>query len=198
MRSELRKWVKHFNARGHAGRGHTTNDTQQMVEKAILLDWARVLKWRCGIHASEITMNANDPPDAFAQVDGVRCSVEVTEIVKGELVADLKWVNKNRGPDDPRVTSRRGDFFDKAQWNRDEFLEALMERIRAKQAKSEKWQEPLDYLVIFTAEDWLLPGDVSEWTRQLGDLGAQSIRHIHLLMDYDPKDPDGYPLFVLR
>lgn len=92
-------WVSLFNSRGHAGREAKTNATKRIVEQSILENWRIVARAALGLDVTEVSMNAQEPPDAYATIKGSRVAVELTELVNGELLSKAShkgnWRSRN-------------------------------------------------------------------------------------------------------
>jgi hypothetical protein len=187
-------WVKHLNARGHAGRGHTTHQTQQIVEFSILGDWQTAVAESLGWEVSDLTINPADPPDAFATIEGRRVSIELTELVDGRLLSDLRHASRVSGI---RMTSLQGDALMRSQWTQERFRSALGQRIEAKQKRYDKRNLTIGVLVIFTDEPWLSRLQVAEWLKDWPPPATPNLNAIHLLMGYEPGYSSGYPVFEL-
>jgi hypothetical protein len=187
-------WVNHLNARGHAGRGHTTHQTHQIVELSILGDWQTAVAESLGWHVSDLKINPSDPPDAFATIEGRRVSIELTELVDGRLLSGLRRASRASGI---RMTSSEGDAFIRSQWTQERFRHELRQRIEAKQKRYDKRDIVIDVLVIFTDEPWLSRLQVAEWLKDWLPMATPNLKAVHLLMGYEPGYPAGYPVFEL-
>ena len=192
---EIDYWVKHFNARGHASRGHTTHATEDRVTLSILEDWQAAVRVSDGLEISLLELNKNDPPDATGQVNGNEVKIELTELVDGDL---LRVLNQSSNASGHRETSAHGNFFFRAQWNKERFLSELGKRLIQKQNNYQKRGIAIDFLVVFTAEDWLNPYDVSEWLEGWEAPSVPNLLNIHLIFDYRPNWKGGYPVFLIK
>ena len=188
-------WVSLFNSRGHAGSEAKKNPSKRIVEQSILENWRIAARAALGLDVKEVSMNAQEPPDAYATIKGSRVAVELTELVNGELLSALKQATKETGV---RVTSSHGLFFEQPQWTEARFLAEVEKCVIKKQSNYERSGKLIDYLVISTAENWLRPSQVEQWLDSWAPPNAPNLRNIHLLMAYAPGWTSGHPVFAVK
>ena len=193
-----RKIVQVWNERGHAGSAaHNDNvfsGSKAATEAAWAVEWAHAAREQLGLAVTDVWMNASDPPDAFAIVEGCEVSVELAEFVDGDLISRLKAQSRSPGQEDRQATSHHQPFFTAAQWTRNKFIAHLNLLIDGKHAKYTRRNLVFDFLVIYSAEPWLYSRDVRQWSADSPIGRRESFLGVHFLLDYEPGAPGCHPV----
>jgi hypothetical protein len=186
----LRFWADVMTAR----RGHATMDAKpnhdsdgmQIVERAVAREFCDAMERTHGILISRVTSNPdpNEPPDCLASMGGKPFSIELGELVDGELIGDLR-----RAHEAGAVMSGR-EKFDRSQWTPERFAAGLEAVLAKKDAKYTRRGLVFDALVIHSEENWLLPAYVDAWLPAITITPRAAFRNAYFLGQYDP-DPEG-------
>lgn len=161
---------------------------QQIKERNWVSEFAERLYKDFGVEINEIKSNANDPPDVFASRNGCRVGIEVTELVKSQILEkiDLDRRGKQSYPLYEKICDQ--------EWSRGDFERALRERITAKEKRASTLEKGFDILLIRSDEEGLTPSLVSDWLAVMR-FSSTHIKEIYLQLMYWPNH--GYPLFKL-
>ncbi|EEW26845.1 hypothetical protein [Rhodobacter ferrooxidans] len=191
--SDWEDLVNLINSRGHAGvfaqqRGILE---RRDLELSVALEWARSAAAVFGLDVTEIRSNPADPPDCVASVNGRQVGIELTELVDGELLAELKFRSEQDGR---RITSHHSTVFMRAQWDEMRFR-AYIDRLLDK--KAAKAKVPFDFLVVYSAETYLSCELVRQWMTNAPFAPRAGIGAAHFLMDYVPGVSEHWPVFRL-
>ena len=188
--SSLEYWVDLINSRnGHGGVFATANTSgvTELVERGIAEEFADALAHTDGLLLSDVISNSDDPPDCFATVDDRMIGIELVELVDAKALAKAK---KGHSP-----FKNSGQFLE-TQWDRNRFVDKVNALIDAKHHKYKVKSHVFDCLLIYTAEPWLLPNDVTGWLDETTFDPRASFKSTYLLMSYDPShSQQHWPLF---
>ena len=222
----LTKIIESRNKRGHAADRHAPShdrDLRAYSERDTAEDFARAYAHQYGQEITDIRSNENDPPDCIALKDSEKIGIEITELVKSEILKknamDWREFEKQTGKNFRELTetekrsqeqNNHATNFEIAQWTRKEFLERLQYSIAKKDKSLANCSKTTPViLVIYTAEDWLENDSLKDWLTD-AVFSAQNIKDIFLLGPYeaqanaqtDPPDltviEPPYPLYKLR
>lgn len=185
-KSPLEEIVNVLNRRGHAqmfARGGPI--TKGMVETGVAQEWATSMQGEFGVAISEIRQSLSDPPDCYVTISSETVSVEITELVNGEI---LKQISQGK-----RVSS----LFQQQQWNLGSFSDAINKRLDEKSENYRRNKASVDVIVIHTDEDYLSPFDISRWLAELKFTPRENIQNAYLLRTYIPNFRDWWPIFKL-
>lgn len=185
-----------MNARGHAG-GFAKDGNQRPkaeIEMDVASEWRRSALTRFGLNFDRVLHNPNDPPDIFAEIGGLRKSVELTELVDGALIDQLSRESQATGR---RVTSHHGAHFWAALWDETKFRRRIDEILDTKNRKYALRNLHIDYLVIYTDEAFLSPPQVETWLASGRFVPRSHLGDAHLLLNYVPGREPTWPLFSL-
>lgn len=190
--SDLVPWIEKINRRGHAGLfAQEGREDRRIVELSAAEEWSRATFAKYGISARNIRSNPDDPPDCFADVVGKTISIEMTELIDGQILARIKHKSRQG----QSVTSGGGSLFADAQWTKERLATGLAELIQNKATKLKK--HPVDCLVIYSGEPWLSAPDVENWLSTLTFKKPATISAAYLLLEYSPGYSNQWPVFRL-
>lgn len=175
---------RHGHATLDAKPGNNDIEGRQIVERGVAQEFCDVMERLHSIRITGVRSNPHDPPDCLAATNGQLFGIECGELVKGDLIGDLRRRHAAGSP------MPAGERFDRAQWS-PQLLADCIERILAdKDSKYAKRGLVFDALVIHTRETWLLPEYVERWLPAIKITPRTSIRNAYLLGRYNP-DPEG-------
>jgi hypothetical protein len=100
--------------------------TRKIVERQTVEEWGRSMSGAFGDDVSDITSVQQDPPDCTATFNGVPISVELSELLHGNVLHRIKRARLAGGPP---------PAFEELQWTPQLFAEQLNRIISTKQAK---------------------------------------------------------------
>ena len=218
--------IESRNKRGHAADRHVPShdlESRAHSERDTAKDFARAYAHQYGQEITDIRSNENDPPDCIALKDSEKIGIEITELVKCEILENnakaWKEYEKQTGknfheltPAEKRSQEQKNHAtnFEKTQWTRKEFLKRLQYRIAKKDKRLANCSKATPViLVIFTAEDWLENDSLKDWLRD-AVFSAQNVKDVFLLGPYEAQEnahtdsPDisetnpPYPLYKLH
>lgn len=198
---DLKRIAEATNERGHAGfytvpkddpeldekRGHW----RQIQESGCVQDFARSLSAEFGIEITDIGSNPDDPPDCFAMRAGEKIGIEVTELVKSNILGRFAQARIGRMQYPP------WEQLSDEEWTREEFVKKVGELIAQKDAKAKKKDVIFDVLLIYTDEGDLPPERLEAWLSNLR-FSAPNITEVFLLRSYWPGYREYAPLFKLN
>jgi len=179
---------------GHASVfARKTPEDLQIVERAAACEFSESVQAKYGLQIDNIESNPekNGVPDCFANHEGRRIGIELTELVDGSLLDDIR----NTSIDEPAINAYSGEGFVRAQWDEARFSKDLSERICCKVRKYQKNGHAVDILIVHTAEPWLKPERVEKWVSLSNLKPTVQIRSAYLLMDYVPGYSENWPVF---
>ncbi len=198
---DVERWVEAGNKRGHASLGAVPKDDpeqgeepghhKKVKERAWVKDFAKSLLAEFGREITKIESNPDDPPDCFGEEEGKKIGIEVTELVKGEIldrIAQKRYGKRDYSPSE--------QFMDE-QWVHSDFIKRTQESIDKKSERARRKGETFDVLLIYSDEDELPPDRLEEWLLNEKFL-APNIKEIFLLRSGWPGYRDHSPLFMLN
>ncbi len=192
----LRRWATLMNRRGHASAyARETEDEKKIVELDVAVTWVEAVRQSHGLVFSGPAINPEEPPDIWADHDGQRVGIELAELVNSSILRKTKHANAGKELGDRFVTSCRGRWFYEAQWDETRFGKALNQLIEKKARNYEGKGITVDFLVVYTAENWLLKEDVARWLQGVPVKESEAIGAVFFMMDYHPGEEPGYPVF---
>ena len=154
-------------------------------------EFARSLSAEFGIEITEIYSNSDDPPDCYAKRADEKIGIEVTTLVKSDIlgrVAQARKGNKDYSPEEQ---------FSDGLWAQDELIKKIGESIAKKDASAQKEGKTFDVLLIYTDEDDLPPERLEDWLSNQ-KFAATNINEVFLLRSYWPGYREHWPLFKLN
>ena len=194
----VRRWVEAGNKRGHASLGAVPKNAPKRDEepghnrKIQERDWvnvfAELLSAKFGREIIEIQSNPDDPPDCFAEEEGKIIGIEVTELVKGDIlhrIALNRFGKKEYSP---------SEQFTNEQWVYDDFIQRIQYSIDKKDERARVKGKIFDILLIYTDEIDLSPEYLEEWLSN-GQISATYIKEVFLLRSHCPHYSERSPLF---
>ncbi|NRB20460.1 MAG: hypothetical protein HRU33_23745 [Rhodobacteraceae bacterium] len=188
-------WAGKMNNRGHAttfGRGSTEQD-KRIIEASVLAEWVRSASSELSLNITDAALLQNDPPDAKATVNGLHKTIELTELVDGDFIADVKR-SRNKGKHRSAFSVRD---FSRVQWDRERFFTELNNLISKKDKKYSAQEVPIDILIVYSDEPWLTPEEVSIWMQPNKKPRLTSIGTVHVLLTYSPGYREYWPIFSM-
>ena len=195
------------NQRGHASSLARSNATKAQLELVWARQWATSMDQEFGRNVQNVQLNPSDPPDCIALENEAPIAIEITELVKGELLAKLDpKKHEGRAPntldpirlfDGSEKTKQQLALFQEALWSEEEFHRRLSELVIKKCTKQGYLdKEPFDVLLVLCCEPFLDASKLRGWISTLPKLKCCAFKEIFLLLDYEPAFPKGkYPLF---
>lgn len=187
--------------RGHAGFYAVPKDDPELGEKrghwreiqesGCVQDFTKSLSAEFGIEISEIDSNPDDPPDCFAKREGEKIGIEVTELVKSEILSQVAQSQKGI-----RDYSPWEQLLDE-EWTRAEFTKRVEELITQKDGKAKNKGLIFDLLFIYTDEGGLPPERLEDWLSNQ-KFSATNIKEVFLLRSYWPDYREYAPIFKLN
>lgn len=199
--STLRRIADAAHRRGHASMfampkddenfGEDPGHWQRVLERVVAQDWADSVPPEWGISATGITSNPDDPPDCLAKMDDQVIGIELTELVKGEII------RKHRRHEEGKRIYSPAERFEDETWSREAFASMISDRLRSKNAKAIKKRCQFDILVLYTDELDLSPDKIEVWLRDLKFEPTSHIKRAFLLLSYWPGYRLSYPVFEL-
>jgi hypothetical protein len=124
-------------------------------------------------------------------IDGVRISIELTELVDGQLLHQIRKAKANG----QRLSAYEGEGFVRSQWDKSRFLQALNECIAKKNVNYQNNGNKINILVIHTDEPWLSPRQIEEYLPQCEFKPPRTIEKAYLLLSYVPVYSENWPVF---
>ena len=198
---EVKRYVEAGNKRGHASLGAIPKDDPKRGEepghhrKVQECDWvnnfAELLSAKFGREITEIQSNPDDPPDCFGEEGGKKIGIEVTELVKGEIlgrIAQKRYGNKDYSP---------SEQFTDEQWTHEDFIQKIQESIDKKVDRAIRTGKIFDVLLIYTDEGDLSPECLEEWLSN-HKFSATDLKEVFLLRSHCPKFREHSPLFKVN
>ena len=163
---------------------------KELQEQGRTGEFARSLSAEFGIEISEIYSNSDDPPDCHAKRADEKIGIEVTTLVKSDIlgrVAQARKGNKDYSPEEQ---------FSDGFWTQDELLNKIGELIAKKDASAQKEGKTFDVLLIYTDEDDLPPERLEDCLSNQKFV-ATNIKEVFLLRSFWPGYREHWPLFKL-
>ena len=136
-------------------------EDQTIVEISTTRDWAEAVLDKYGLQIQNIRSNPfrNGVPDCFASLNSDAIEIELTELVDEQLLTRIQSEEEA----DLRLSPFHGEGFDLAYWSKDRFLEELKKCIDKKELKYSARGIVVDFLIVHTDMNWLLPHEVELW-----------------------------------
>lgn len=179
---ELRTYVdqlRPFQGTRSTKRIHRDRDELDDVERTLTA---------AGIQFIDLRHRGNqDPPDCEAVIRGVRCGIEVTELVhERALRASIKSIKTKKG------------FVHHHEWTREEFLTELRGRIEEKDNPTDLKNGPYKryFLVIWTGEMHLTKEAIRDFLEGVS-FSCSLITDASITLDYHPSSAAPYPAIPL-
>ena len=190
---ELRRWACLMTKRGNAGTfARETAGDRALVEQATAQEWARSLSAEYRIKITNIRNNPDDPPDCIGTLNNAEIGIELTELVRGEIFGRINYLQ-----DQGRYATAARHLFPYAQWDELIFHSELGKRLENKGHAYRNRKEPIDALVIYSGEHWLLPENVQDWLTDFQPPKSDKILNAFFLLDYRPDGTPHWPIFPL-
>jgi hypothetical protein len=189
----MRRKADMMNKRGHAHEFACTPDDRRLMEKTAAIEFANALRSKDAVDISDVTTSDVEPPDCFAQCNGRRVSIELTELVNSEILKKISVARRKQ----ERAISTSRELFNEAQWTSQVLKSKIDERLNCKHNNYVRRGILIDVLVIHTAERWLVPSQVAEWLSAVEFAPRSSFKTAYLLMSYFPGYADHWPVFTL-
>ena len=195
MDDHLKYWAGLIEGRGHAGAfARKTDEDLAIVECQTANEWCKSVADKYGLMVDRVIRGPafNLPPDCYAELDGRRISLELTEWVDGD------FIRSNRDAESQALlpSAYHGDGFVRSQWNETRLRRELAKRLKSKDEKYQRGST-IDVLIIYTGEPWLDPYKVERWLAGPFFEQCKSIRSAYLLMTYRPGYSDNWPVYRL-
>lgn len=191
-RDALERRVGIMAQRGHAPMfARETVEDLANVERKTANEWAQAARDKYGIEVRAIRSNPipNGVPDCFALQNGTTISLELTEVVDGALLNDIKKGKFS--------SAFAGQGFERSQWSGSRLAAYLIAAIEKKHAKYERNGERVDVLILHSDEPWLDPYNVENWLRWRLPRPRARIGSAYFLLTYHPHFSPNWPVFRL-
>ncbi len=198
---EVKRYVEAGKKRGHASLGAIPKDDpklgeepghhREVQERDWVNNFAELLSAKFGREITEIQSNPDDPPDCFAEEEGKKIGIEVTELVKGEIlhrIAQNRYGKKDYSP---------SEKFADEHWVHDDFVQRVQELLDKKVERARKTGKIIDVLLIYTYENDLYPERLKEWLSN-EIFSAANISEVFFLRSDWPENGDHSPLFKMN
>lgn len=198
---DVGRWVEAGKKRSHASLGAAPKDdpelceepghNKQAKERVWTKDFTKSLLAKLGREITKIESNPDDPPDCFGEEEGKTVGIEVTELVKGEIldrIAKKRYGKKDYSP---------LEQFTDEQWVHVDFIKRVQESIDKKVERAIRTGKIFDVLLIYTDEDDLDPERLQKWLSN-DNFSARNIREIFLLRSGWPGYRDHSLLFQVN
>ena len=189
--------------RGHA-KMHARWAGKIAEEFSVIQDWVESFTRRTKSKVGNPRLGA-DPPDFVVEIGGIDRSVELVEFVDESLLREIARFRSNEAhPDRPAKTPflepKSQEHYQRAQWTEHRFHDELGKTITRKVDRHEiaDTVPAIDFLLVYTDEDWLLAPDVQNWLSTFELPRLDKIKEVHFMMSYSPGFSSSYPLFILR
>ena len=192
--SELSRFADAINRRGHAAVfAQISHDAshRSWTELNVAREWAKALYTLECVEIVSVHSVVSDPPDCLGYLDGREVTIELTEFVNRELLAKIDRYNREAGY---RSTSN-DMFFDEALWTEEKFTEKLGKEITSKNEKYRSRSLLIDYLILYSGEDWLTPHQIKEWLDRAKFQPTSNIAACYFVRDYIPSYSEHWPIF---
>lgn len=167
---------------------------QEIWERDKVQDFAESLSTGSGIEISGICSNRDDPPDCFAKRAGEKIGIEVTILIKSEILKRIADSRSDRRKKKPYPSWEK--FLDE-QWTQGEFINEVQKLIAKKDGKAKRKNTTFDVLLIYTDEGDLPPERLEEWLLNQ-KFTATNIKEVFLLRSCWPGYGEQAPLFKLN
>lgn len=191
-RAARERWLRIKEARGHARAfARETPEDLAIVERSTAKEWAKSVRDRFGLNVSGIVSNleATGVPDCFGRLDGNAIGIELTELVDGQLIDDIRMGAIS--------SAHTGNGFFRSQWDVARFAAFLIAAIEKKHAKYQRNGERVDVLILHSDETWLDPFNVDRWLRWRLPGPGPCIGSAYFLLTYHPGYSQNWPVFRL-
>lgn len=164
---------------------------KEIQERGRVLEFAESLSAEFGIEITEIESNPNDPPDCYAKRADEKIEIEVTTLVKSNILGRVAQAQKGKKDYSPE------EQFSDGFWTQDELIKKIGGSIAEKDSKAKKKSKIFDVLLIYTDEDDLPPDRLEDWLSNQ-KFSATNIKEIFLIRSYWPGYREHWPLFKLN
>ncbi len=190
-KSPIEQIAETMNRRGHATTFARDNKliTKERIEFSVATEWANSMRETFDVDISDVQHAHAAHPDCFAYYKGERLNLELTELVRQNILATL--AKKNKGA----VTEFQYSSFEEGRWLAEEFLNEIGRILDSKSQKYLVAGMNVDALIIYTDENWLHPQSVRGWLDKATIGPRANIRNAYLLTTYVPGYADGWPIF---
>ena len=140
--------------RGHATFFHTPQKYKRLEEVSDTRAWAEEMNKRgFQIDLDTIRPNPTDPPDVFAEMDGKRIGVEVTELVDEEAIRAHPKVPRYQGPGHFRKHFPDSPI---VKWSPAKLERYLWKIVQKKDMAARSPSVSEQFLLIVTDEPWFI------------------------------------------
>ena len=192
--------------RGHASFWHAENEFQGPMEVFATSCWAEEMKRRHSIPICGIERNRDDPPDVFAEMDGEKIGIEVTELVDEQAIGKHPEI-----PPLVELVEPGPHALDRLpqpmlpKWTLEKFERHLRKIVQCKEEKVRKKHKrdgkdnslSKQFLLIVTDEDYLLDDEATlpAYLKTIELQRLQSFDGVYIM-----GSPDGenhYPVFEI-
>jgi len=198
---DLKRIAEATNRQGHAAfdavpkdgleSGEEKEHWKEIQERYRVLEFAKSLLAEFRIEITDIESNLDDPPDCFAMRAGEKIEIEVTTLVKSEILSRIAQARKGK-----RGYSPCEQFSDEL-WTQNEFINEIGDLISKKVADAKKKSKTFDVLLICTDEGDLQPDRLEDWLSNQ-KFSATNFKEVFLIRSYWPGYREHWPLFKLN
>lgn len=165
--------------------GQKQGSGKEIQENMICREWANSVAEEFGMNIENIRHNQCDPPDCFAERCGETIGIEVTELVKGEILSRIAQQNI--------ISYSRAKKLRNEYWSDEDLYCKLKELILSKNKKCVE----IDALIIATDEPDLTPERLEKFVRSNHFPQVEYIKEAYLLRGYWPGYREYWPVFQI-
>jgi hypothetical protein len=168
---------------------------QEYNERATMRAFVETLKADLGIQVGSWGQLEKDPPDMFMNIDEKRLGVEITILVKEELMRKRARLKKYEESGQQEGCPDKVEWKD-VYWSKEKFQERLRETINKKFKKYAGRNGLIDILLVAESESALSFEDVPRWLAEMSWKPHGCIKSAYYLAAYVPrvnKDGSGEP-----
>jgi hypothetical protein len=187
---ELERIAKQMNDRGHASMlAYETQDDLRALERIVANEWATAMRVKFGLDISNVRSNPApiEPPDCFAACNGHEITIELTELVNGEVLDRFR-----------RSQLSHAEIFNETQWTTDLLVRKIAEQLDKKNIKyARRPNFQIDALVIYSDETWLSPDLIQRAISETVFPSRHTIRNAFLIRTYVPGYAEHWPMFPI-
>lgn len=188
---EFARIVDAMNKRGNAAMFAGGNKDKQHIERQAAEEWASSMAETFGLEITNVRSSDNDPPDCYATLAGKTISIEMTELVDGDLLRKIDHARQ------AGHTANSSTFFNDVQWTPSRLWTAIEKGVDDKDRKYAARGLKFDFLVMYTDEDWLSPQLVEATLKQRTMAPRGAFSAAYLLRTHFPGYSEHWPVFEL-
>ncbi len=194
-REELKAAIQEITDNPNFSFVNPTVHNQQYNNLAVMRAFVEALKVDFGIHVDSWEQPEKDPPDMLMDIDEKRLDVEITILVKPELMEKKAWIKKNEASGHQEGCPDKVEWKD-IYWSKERFQERLRETVNKKFKKYAGSNGLIDVLLVAESEFALSFDNVPRWLAEMSWKPHGCIKSAYYMAAYVPranKDGSGGP-----